>query len=779
MPPNLSIKLLIFSLLIFSISLVNGQSTSSCEAVLTNDEIEIEGEPVSFYWLDSKSQRGLLLTTRGNVYLTQNTGQSWDKLSFGSDDPLIREVTQTSDIATVYVVSDDKFWVTKDAAKTWSQKRLSGGNSWDFYPHPSNPSWIAGVWWSTWVPCQIALSRIDCYRGLSVSYDYGDSWVTAQTYVQEWQWSSGEELLYSSWEKKSGNQYYKNQEELTLYASNYTSGAFQNRIIFTPGVVGFSYQYLTQSLFIAKKTLDETTLTLFSSLDLGHTINSVYFGEQEIEQNRYTIYESSEGDSIFIVLESTSSDDYGHLYHGDEKLEYFTLVLPYVIKRDRHQPDLYEFAGLPGVYLVNSYNLTEEGKTVIESGISYNSGGSWYYLPPPAPFEIGSGRCVPPCALHLDMESDALPKSLSSAPGLMLAVGNIGTSLNSGVNEGLFFTREAGSEWERVRTTRWDLYELGDYGNLLISAQSGKNDLGFSWDQGESWVDCVIGTDLMIQDIYPIPNNPLLFLIFLRSSVLDFSPEYGLVWLDFSQLNERECVGSASPNTRLSDYETWVPPLNSNQCILGQKETFVRRKKEANCYVPSGDEVLKVETCECTFEDYECDYCYTKQPETDVCFYYCQEPFDLEEVCGDDQESYNQTQGYRKIANTVCHGVTEYDPILTPCPAVITTTGTTGTSGSTGTPGTTSQPATTGAQSSATTQPGTTSSQSGDSNSNKSADEDDDDDILPVVILGGIVGLATLVGVILLIVWLIQAKNKPVPEELRDVGEMNRLYDRT
>jgi len=88
-------------------------------------------------------------------------------------------------------------------------------------------------------------------------------------------------------------------------------------------------------------------------------------------------------------------------------------------------------------------------------------------------------------------------------------------------------------------------------------------------------------------------------------------------------------------------------------------------------------------------------------------------------------------------------------------------TGTTGSSGTTATSGTT----------------GTTGNYTGPTENSQSND-DNKNDKTSVIVLGTIVGSAALVGLVLFVIWLVRMSNKAVPEELRDVGETNRLYDR-
>ena len=80
------------------------------------------------------------------------------------------------------------------------------------------------------------------------------------------------------------------------------------------------------------------------------------------------------------------------------------------------------------------------------------------------------------------------------------------------------------------------------------------------------------------------------------------------VTLDFSNLHERECEGEDHPDDSDSDFETWSPKdaPTGEQCLLGEKVVYIRRKADAKCYFSSEYEPQPSElhSCACTDEDY-------------------------------------------------------------------------------------------------------------------------------------------------------------------------------
>lgn len=71
-----------------------------------------------------------------------------------------------------------------------------------------------------------------------------------------------------------------------------------------------------------------------------------------------------------------------------------------------------------------------------------------------------------------------------------------------------------------------------------------------------------------------------------------------------------------SRNCTAADYEPWTP-LSANasapDCHLGQRETYTRRKADADCDV-AFDAPLTAESepCACSEADYLCDFCFER-----------------------------------------------------------------------------------------------------------------------------------------------------------------------
>jgi len=144
--------------------------------------------------------------------------------------------------------------------------------------------------------------------------------------------------------------------------------------------------------------------------------------------------------------------------------------------------------------------------------------------------------------------------------------------------------------------------------------------------------------------------------------------------LDFSNLHERECEGEDHPDDSDSDFETWSPKdaPTGEQCLLGEKVVYIRRKADAKCYFSSEYEPQPSElhSCACTDEDYTCDFHYRQSVALDGVCILADPDFDPTEppdpTCK--EATYWVTQGYRKVPETKCTGgVKGKDPIEYDC----------------------------------------------------------------------------------------------------------------
>jgi hypothetical protein len=142
-------------------------------------------------------------------------------------------------------------------------------------------------------------------------------------------------------------------------------------------------------------------------------------------------------------------------------------------------------------------------------------------------------------------------------------------------------------------------------------------------------------------------------------------PKGIIINLDFSFLNMRLCTES--------DYENWSPisstaKTETNNCILGKKIMYNRRKRESKClYSENYERKITVNYCDCTNDDFQCDIGYHRNEPGDPCT-----PLNSKYETTSPPENcvgyYKISRGYRKIPGNVCKGGYKFEPILVACP---------------------------------------------------------------------------------------------------------------
>ena len=174
-----------------------------------------------------------------------------------------------------------------------------------------------------------------------------------------------------------------------------------------------------------------------------------------------------------------------------------------------------------------------------------------------------------------------------------------------------------------------------------------------------------------VQNIIIEPSNTAeKFIIYGR--LADGSGKGIVIAIDFTPLHKRWCVGHDKPDTVDSDYETWSPNGKiTPHCLLGRKTEYVRRKRDRACFNSEEYERWSiVNACECTEENWECDYGYARDgsgPCLPTNEKFVDENLTPPEEC---DGYYFVSQGYRKVAGDSCAGGISHHPIRVPCPGM-------------------------------------------------------------------------------------------------------------
>jgi hypothetical protein len=162
--------------------------------------------------------------------------------------------------------------------------------------------------------------------------------------------------------------------------------------------------------------------------------------------------------------------------------------------------------------------------------------------------------------------------SASSARGLLIGVGNVGTKLKPLHYGDTFLSRDAGLTWKQIAKGP-HLYEFGNHGAIMILVAQNRNAdiLLYSIDDGLTWCHLSVADkdidEVRIRDVIIEPSSTQRsFLLIGRyssnRSVIDQSVA---IYLDFSPLFPKMCN-----NTNHEDFESWkVSIMTNTTCHMG------------------------------------------------------------------------------------------------------------------------------------------------------------------------------------------------------------------
>eukprot|EP01017_Pseudomicrothorax_dubius_P017810 TRINITY_DN19960_c0_g1_i1.p1 TRINITY_DN19960_c0_g1~~TRINITY_DN19960_c0_g1_i1.p1 ORF type:complete len:466 (+),score=44.82 TRINITY_DN19960_c0_g1_i1:60-1400(+) len=304
--------------------------------------------------------------------------------------------------------------------------------------------------------------------------------------------------------------------------------------------------------------------------------------------------------------------------------------------------------------------------------ITFDRGGLWTKVKPPSTDANGKPiDCIEDeCSLHLHLHSSKQAfgpfYSTSSSLGIVLATGNVGKYLSTKPDQiNTYLSRDGGLNWIEIAKGS-HMYEIGDFGGIIVIAsdQFATMNISYSLNQGLTWNSFQFSSEpIEVENIVIEPTNTgEIFILYGENA----NGKGVLVALDLSTVFERPCIYS-DPKDPGADYEYWAP-RGWSKCLLGHQNTYIRRKREAECLHP--DQWLPpvgIENCPCTEEDWECDSDFLRSSNDGPCLPIDGKPIDYSPpaMC---EDTYTVSQGYRKIAGDTCFGGVDHGPLVLNCP---------------------------------------------------------------------------------------------------------------
>ena len=458
---------------------------------------------------------------------------------------------------------------------------------------------------------------------------------------------------YSNWIKDQriliSDDYFKTEYEPKMASGRTIAGAVN-----MAAVKGY--------IAIAAKSEGTSELALYVTDDttLWHRAE---FGDHALEEDAYTLLESTNYSIQVDVVSGSAISEMGALFTSNSNGTYFTKMIEHTNRNMRGFVDFEKVQNIQGIVLVNIVaNWEEVDKTWLSdkqltTRISFDDGRSWSSL------KSGEDNLH----LHSVTRQRNSGRIFSSpAPGIVMGVGNTGKYLKEWESCDTYVSDDAGVTWTRA-LRKPHLYEFGDQGAILVAIEDTETDeIKWSINHGKDWDTHKLEDRVRPMTLQTVPDSTSLKFTMTATKGGGSKLQNFVYSFDFAELHEGKCKDS--------DFEKWPARVDEDgkpTCLMGHKQFYRRRKANAECFVDHEfkDPQPDFEDCQCADEDYECDYNFVKSEDGKECL-----PIGPivapEGACKDPVGTFKGPSGYRLIPGNTCTkkgGITKDDPVERPC----------------------------------------------------------------------------------------------------------------
>eukprot|EP01128_Nolandella_sp_AFSM9_P006513 TRINITY_DN3371_c0_g1_i1.p1 TRINITY_DN3371_c0_g1~~TRINITY_DN3371_c0_g1_i1.p1 ORF type:complete len:843 (+),score=192.43 TRINITY_DN3371_c0_g1_i1:31-2529(+) len=697
---------LIFLTLIFGLSLAQSASPVICggdfgSVTVTTISAEID------YVRAVDEDTVFLLTIDGTLYRSVDGGVNWDDLADKMENytvtpsPVLRQqrpgardfYLAKADNHTIFVLGNSgHLWYSENAGETFSFIR-TGLEIERLLPHPTEKGWLMAHHWS---PCCFTNTcEYGCVFDSSVSKDFGQTFTRLKHSLLRHSYPSWglagidgrskETIFMPYWPWPEYPRVVKTED---LFATETEVAADALQII---------YNTDTNVLLIAV-FLDD--LELWVSTDEGSTISESRFPIDTHNDHIKSLLFLDFTEGALFVAVNRGQRGVSELFEGDLFGGDFTFIMNNTkVNSFNSLADFSPVHGTDGVYIINQ-NHPEISTTTFHTMISFDKGGEWEHLQPPADECIGLNSTE--CRLNLFgmVDGDMFNwESRATAPGVVVGLGSVGSTISYSRHNleemkdlsSIYVSDDAGKSWMNSLSGPTE-FELAPYASFLAAMDSETDgSLHYSFDLGVSWQECIYDEEYYnyLTNSSAVPADDL-----FKYSIEDiFTGFYKVtpqtqhsrqwLWLETTGADRLQRLIHIDFNLELpdcedDDYELFTPHDENGGCVLGLRSHY-RRKKSLSMCVPADEKLVLVssEPCACTREDYYCTYCFVEDQETrecvkDVFHDQCTHLFDPTPPPSDCPEgtTYEGGSAYRRVVGTECTtDLPGYlDPRVVDCP---------------------------------------------------------------------------------------------------------------
>ncbi|KAL1861712.1 vacuolar protein sorting/targeting protein PEP1 [Diaporthe australafricana] len=586
--------------------------------------------PSSLYYFDQSDIILFQDVSDQNVYQSNDGGEKWDRVSDVPEGKALTIVMHEFSKDRAYIMTEGMtHYMTTDQGKTWksffTDAEVSIFRSAIFGFHASDPD-------------RIIFNGMDCQ---SIFCDEVAMYTT-DGFKSDAKFLRGNTA--GCWWAKSSDMFSTGQEDLDkqrilctvrdtfsplrqdnrlLISDNFFGAKDANGVIqeFEPnldtnrpvqGIVNVAA--VKKFLLVATASLNTDEMALFVTDDTLKWHRAMFPTDHRIDQEAYTVLESTNYSIQVDVMTTRPSNPMGVMFTSNSNGTFFTRNIEHTNRSPMGHVDFEKIAGIQGIFLVNKVDNYEEveknfmaDKKVI-SEISHDDGRTFDFVQ-----THDAGDRI---HLHSVTQLTNVGRVFSSpAPGLVMGLGNPGDYLKPFEDCSLYISDDAGMHWLQGPKGPHK-YEFGDQGNLLVAIHDSKKaDVGeikYSLNHGKDWKTAELPEGLKIRPwvLTTTPDSTSLKFILTGQTGDDSNPKYHVIAIDFAGLHERTCKEGD-----MEEFWARVDKDGKPTCLMGHKQKYMRRKKDADCFMNQEFHLVTAETtnCECADNDFECDYNFRRK----------------------------------------------------------------------------------------------------------------------------------------------------------------------
>lgn len=540
--------------------------------------------------------------------------------------------------------------------------------------HPKQSKWI--LLRTTRDECDIDLMSSGCLFDLHVTKDLGKSWINL-TDVSNGQLGGVRDF---DWGIKISRFHGRETKDEDIFVTAYPGNAVKKgmppgwddslQFFFSDDLFrssaklivkcGNMFEIISDRMFLAVPSncpvdpsgkarksgsgaITDRSVTMFVSVHGNDFVEACL--PANIEDDGYSLIHTHDEQGVFVLADhaepgskgpmedSPSSDAYAPAYNAS----LHTMSLGMVYRR-AFISDFARIEGIPGFYMANQVDgaVSSPFFSYLKTKHTSSGGSSWSLINPPQSFRHSQcNTCTPgsslqECSLHLHGPTSWLAPegphphfySVSSAPGVMLATGNVGSHLNFHPDaDCTYMSRDGGTTWFDV-ADKTAIYELSSSGGTVVMAshrsEGPTNEILFSLDQGSCFHKVKLSQSMLVENIRVAPTGESNIFYVIGSACVKShshpdctfdggSNAQGLLYvIDLPKIVGEEWK-ECDTNTDSKDYEQWD---FDGHCILGSKRVLQRRTTGSFCANPKSahPKVEIKELCKCTVNDVECEF---------------------------------------------------------------------------------------------------------------------------------------------------------------------------